>query len=108
MLKPIQFWVLAGVAILGLILVAVNIRLVVLNRDSQASISSRTQYLQQSVQLQNLYQEIVKAIADLAVRNKDEQLRDLLSRNGMSISTTPTATGNGTAAAAAAAAKGKP
>ena len=108
MLKPIQFWVLAGVAILGLILVAVNIRLVVLNRDSQASISSRTQYLQQSVQLQNLYQEIVKAIADLAVRNKDEQLRDLLSHNGMSISTTPTATGNGTAAAAAAAAKGKP
>ena len=105
MLKPIQFWVLAGVAMLGLILVAVNIRLVVLNRAGQASISSRTQYLQQSMQLQNLYQEIVKALADLAVRNKDEQLRDLLSRNGMSISTTPTAAANGTAAAAAAEAK---
>jgi capsular polysaccharide biosynthesis protein len=99
MLKPIQFWVLAGVAILGLILVAVNIRLVVLNRDSQASISARAQYIQQSVQLQSLYQEIVKAEADLAVRNKDEQLRDLLSRNGMSISITPTTAAGGTAAA---------
>jgi hypothetical protein len=105
MLKRTEFWVLAVIATVGLLLVLANIRFVLANREHQANVNARAQYIQQTVQLQGLYQEIVKAIADLAVRNKDEQLRDLLSRNGMSISVTPAA---GAAAQAPAAPKGKP
>jgi hypothetical protein len=105
MLKPLQFWVLVAFAVGGFALAAVNIRLVLMNRDDQASVNGRAQYIQQTVQLQGLYQDIIKALADLAVRNKDEQLRDLLSRNGMSISVAPAA---GAPAAAPSAAKAKP
>jgi hypothetical protein len=105
MLKKGEFWLIAVVAVTGFVLVLVNIGLVLSNRDRQASINTRAQYVQQSVQLQGLYQEIIKALADLAVRNKDDQLRELLSRNGMTISVTPS---GGTAASPAAPARGKP
>jgi hypothetical protein len=104
MLKKLEFRLIAAVAVTGLVLVFVNIGLVLNNRARQASINERTRYIQQSAQLQALYQEIVKALADLAVRNKDEQLHELLSQNGMTISVTPP---SGTAPPAAAA-KGRP
>ena len=80
-----------------------NIGLVESNRALQADANGRGQFVQQTVQLQALYQDIVKAIADLSVRNKDEALRDVLTQEGITVSINPPADGAGTPAA-----KGKP
>jgi hypothetical protein len=98
-LKPWQFWSLTLLAAVAVALTATNIVLYGQNRDLQTEIAGRAQYVQQSVQLQALYQEIVKALADLSVRNKDNALVDLLSRRGITVSVTPPA---GTAAGATA------
>jgi MOFRL family/Domain of unknown function (DUF4147) len=74
--------VLAAIAI---ILVLTNIVLFERNRSLQAEVSARAQYIQQTTQLEVLNREIVNAIANLAVRNKDDALRTLLAQQGISI-----------------------
>jgi hypothetical protein len=89
MLKTYQYWLLTVTAALSLLLVIVDITMVNRNQTLRADVESRAQYIQQSLQLQVLYQDMIKALADLAVRNKDDQLRDLLSREGISITVNP-------------------
>jgi hypothetical protein len=101
MLKPWQFWTLTLLAAVAVALAATNIVLYGQNRDLQTEIAGRSQYVQQSVQLETLYQEIVKALADLSVRNKDGALADLLSRRGFTVTVTPPAGASAPAGAAA-------
>jgi hypothetical protein len=91
MLKTYQYWILTVAGAVCVALVLVNIVLARDNRNQRVLLESRGQYIQQSAQLQRLYQEMVKALADLAVRNKDEQLRDLLSKEGVNVTVTPPA-----------------
>lgn len=100
MLKSAEFLVLTAVGALALLATLANIGLVRGNRALQADANGRAQFVQQTVQLQGLYQDIVKAIADLSVRNKDEALRDVLTQEGITVSINPPAD--------AAAAKGHP
>ena len=99
MLKRWQFWLLTLLALAGGALVGVNIALTTANRNLQTEVSARAQYVQQTGQLELLYREIVKALADLAVKNNDQQLRQMLGAQGITI--------NAPAAEAAAEAKGK-
>jgi ABC-type transport system involved in cytochrome bd biosynthesis fused ATPase/permease subunit len=92
MLKTYQHWVLTAVALVCLLLVAANIALLRGNRTARAAVESRGQYIQQSIQLQGLYSDMVKALADLSVRNKDDQLRDLLSKEGFNVTVSAPAT----------------
>jgi hypothetical protein len=92
---------LAGLCLLG---VAANIALVTTNRSLQADINLRQQYVQQSVQLEGLYREIVRALAELGARNNDEAVRSMLGKHGISYSVNPPAP----AAAAPATQKAKP
>ncbi|HVN43606.1 MAG TPA: hypothetical protein VMT66_00010 [Steroidobacteraceae bacterium] len=91
MLKSYQYWILMAVTAASLLLVVLDARLVMSNRVLRTEVDSRGKYIQQSIQLQGLYQEVIKALADLAVRNKDDELRDLLSRQGISVTVTPPA-----------------
>ena len=86
--KPWYGWVtiLAGVAIA---LVVTNIGLFERNRTLQAEVAARTQYLQQTAQLEALNREIVNALANLAVRNKDEALKAILTEQGININVVP-------------------
>lgn len=94
MLKQWQFWSLTGVAAFVALLTVVNIVLYSLNRSTQTEIAGRAQYVQQSTQLQVLYQEIVKALADLSVRKQDRAVADLLARQGITVTVNaPAATG---------------
>ena len=61
------------------------------NRAAQAEVSSRAQYVQQTAQLEPLYREMVKALADLSVRNNDVQLREMLAKQGITLSANPPA-----------------
>ena len=81
-----------------------NILLFSQNRERQQEVTSRGQFIQQSVQLEALYREIAKALADLAVRNKDQQLRDMLAAQGISVTVNPAPAPTVAPAAASAAA----
>lgn len=70
-------------AALAVVLAFTNMVLFERNRSLQQEVGSRTQYIQQSVQLEGLHREIVNAIANLAVRNKDDALKTILTQQGI-------------------------
>lgn len=89
MLKQNEFRLLTLIAAATLLVALANILLFSQNRERQQEVTSRGQFIQQSVQLEALYREIAKALADLAVRNKDQQLRDMLAAQGISVTVNP-------------------
>jgi hypothetical protein len=89
MLKQWEFWTVTSLAALAAILVVANMVMFSQNRQLQADVNQRAQYIQQSAQLESLYREIVKALADLSVRNDDSQLRELLAQQGITVSANP-------------------
>jgi predicted Holliday junction resolvase-like endonuclease len=91
-----------------LVLILVNVYLFTSNRSLQADVNSRQQFITQSLQLEQLNKEIIVALANLAVRDKDAALSDVLTSQGISVSATPnTAAGpaGGTPAESATAAR---
>ena len=81
--------VLGGVTLL---LVVFNGALVVANRSTQAQVTARAQYINQSLQLDRVLQAIVRAAATAAINNKDTRLDDVLKANGIRYQVgTPTA-----------------
>lgn len=91
MLKPWQFWTLTLLAGISVALTGFNIALYSQNRDLQTEITGRAQYVQQSAQLEPLFQEIVKALAELSVRKQDTALANLLTRRGFTVTVNPPA-----------------
>ena len=79
MLRRWEFWTLTVLALAGVALAGMNMMLYQGNRAAQAEIAGRQQYIAQSVQLEGLYREIVKALADLSVKAQDGDLRNLLA-----------------------------
>jgi hypothetical protein len=90
-LKRTQYWVLSAVGAGCVLLVLVNMVRYTGNQGLQARVNARAQYIQQTAQLQGLYQQIVHAVADLSVRNKDVQLRQVLARQGIHVVVHPQA-----------------
>jgi hypothetical protein len=91
MLNKSQWWVFCALGVLSLVLVAANLGLQEANRAAQASVSARAQYLQQTGAVRDLYQEIAKALAELALRNHDEAVESMLAGEGLHI--TPASAG---------------
>ena len=89
MLKKHEFWILTALAALGLVLIAINMIMFSQNRTAQAEVSGRAQFIQQAAQAEPLYRELVKALADLAVRNSDVELREMLAKQGITVSVNP-------------------
>lgn len=92
MLARWQFWVATIVAIVVAVLAGYDMMLFNQNRSTQAELARRTQYVQQSLQLEGLYREMVKALADLSVRNQDKALIDLLASQGITLNAPVNAT----------------
>jgi hypothetical protein len=91
MLKRGQFWSLSAIGAACLIVAALNMVMYSGNQGLRSRVSSRQQYIQQSLQLQGLYQQIVRAVADLSVRNHDEQLKAILAKEGINVTVHPQA-----------------
>jgi rRNA-processing protein FCF1 len=70
---------------LTLILVFVNMFLLVGNQSLQRSVAERQQMIVQSIQMQGSAREIVGAMANFAVRTEDEQLKQLLTKHGITV-----------------------
>ena len=77
-------WVLSGIAVLGLAFVVVNIFLFLGNRTIQGEVNDRQQFINQSLQLDRLNRELIAALANLAARNNDEQIKNMLAAHGIS------------------------
>ena len=99
MLKRVQYWMLSAVGAGCLALAALNMMLVLGNHTLQNEVSARSQYIQQSGALQGLYQGIVRAVADLSVRNKDDRLSAVLARQGIKVTASATPPAGAAAAA---------
>jgi len=89
MLQKKEYWILTALAGIAAMLAVVNMAMYGQNRQVQTELNARAQYIQQSAQLEQLYRDLVKAIADLSVRNNDPSLRDVLTKQGITISTNP-------------------
>jgi uncharacterized membrane protein len=85
MLKKNEFWILTALAGIGLLLAIANMVLFSQNRAAQTEVTGRSQYIQQAAQVEPLYREMVKALGELAVRNSDTQLRDMLAKQGITV-----------------------
>ena len=89
MLKKNQFRILSVLAAISLLLAVANMILFSLNRAAQGEVAQRAQFIQQTAQLEPLYREMVKALGELAVRNNDSQLRDMLAKQGITVNLPP-------------------
>ena len=89
MLYKSQFWILTILALLAAVFSIANMILYQSSRSMQLEVTSRQQYIQQSIQLQAIYTEMVRAIADLALRTQDGDLVNLLKSQGISFSGGP-------------------
>lgn len=89
MLKRWEHLLLVWLGVLISCLIVANMTMVFINRSTQADIQGRTQFIHQSAQLEVLYREIVKALADLSVKNQDAELRGLLAAHGITVTVNP-------------------
>ena len=76
---------------LTLILVFVNMFLLVGNQSLQRVVGERQQFIMQSIQAQSGAREVIAAVANLAVRTDDEQLKQMLAKHGITVSVNPVA-----------------
>lgn len=86
MLRRWQFTILVLLGSAALLLAIGNGVLFTQNRAAQAEVNARQQFLQQTAGLESLYREIVKALAELAVKNNDSQLLQMLGTQGINVS----------------------
>lgn len=92
MLNKTQHGLLFLLALASLILVLFNIVLFYSNQKMSGTVAGRQQYLQQSDQLQGVYQPMINSLANLAAKNNDSQIRDLLSSQGITYNVNSEAT----------------
>lgn len=69
---------------IALLLVLANIGLSLNNQQAQAEVNSRQQYINQTVEISRLNNQIVQALANLSVQNNDASIRNLLESQGIS------------------------
>ena len=68
---------------LALAAAVVTIGLTQHNMALRRDLAAQQQYVQQSVALEGLYHEMVRALAELSARHDDSALRALLQRHGI-------------------------
>ena len=85
MLHKWQFNLLTALGVAALLLVVTNAVLFTQNRGAQVALNQRQQFIQQTVPLEGLYRDIVKALAETAVKGNDRQVLDMLAAQGLSV-----------------------
>jgi predicted Holliday junction resolvase-like endonuclease len=107
---PAEGWgyrIILALSGITLILVIVYLLVSQQNRAVQAKINERQQFINQSIQFAHINETLVRIMATVAVSEKDDKLRDLLTQNGIKINP-PAAAKAATSAAPLAPAAPKP
>lgn len=87
----LQYWIATALGLACCALVAADIVLSLGNAATRNGLTQRQQYVQQSVQLEGLYREIVRTLAELAARNNDNDVKTMLQRHGITYNVNPPA-----------------
>ena len=74
---------LAVLALVATVLVVVNMFLYVANQKLNREVAERQQFIVQTAQVQGVAKDIVTALANLAIKNNDEQIKQLLASHGI-------------------------
>ena len=82
--NAVGFWAATALASLSVLLVIVDGWLVTSNASIRAEVNGRQQYINQSVQLSRLNQELVNELGSLALKNNNS-IRQLLSESGITV-----------------------
>ena len=91
MLTRFQFGTLLALGVAALALALANIFMTTRAREAQVELAERQQFIQQTVALENLYREIVKALAELGTKGGDRQLLEILTSQGINVTFQPAA-----------------
>jgi hypothetical protein len=83
------FWISTGLAVAGLVLVVINAGLTLANRAAQAEVNQRQVFINQNLQVNRVTEALVRALANGAVAQRDETLRDLLGQFGINVALPP-------------------
>lgn len=88
-MKTWQYGLTTTLGVVALAGAGVGIGLSAGNRILQGQIDQRQQFLQQSVQLEGLRNQLVRALAERAASSGDDALREMLARNGVRYTVAP-------------------
>ncbi|MDQ2697117.1 MAG: hypothetical protein M3Z21_17405 [Pseudomonadota bacterium] len=83
-IRPWEFWFLLVLGVLALALVVANISLYMGNRALQVQVNDRQNYLNQTLRLSNLNNQLIRALAALSATTGDARLREMLEAHGIS------------------------
>jgi hypothetical protein len=78
-------WIATGLSTVALLLVVANGALILANQSRQGEISQRQQFINQTTQLNQISDVLVRALAKQAIDNKDDKLLNLLAENGIGL-----------------------
>ena len=90
-MSGLQYWIVNALAAVCLLALGSNIWLTTANKSAQTDLALRQQYVQQSVQLEALYRDLIRALAELSARNNDADVKAMLARHGITYSLSPAA-----------------
>src|SRR5690242_17136941 len=76
------------VAAVPLVLAGVDFVLAERNQSLRHDVDMRQQVINQNPHLRTVNQQLIRLIATAVVKNRDDKLRELLSRNGITINIT--------------------
>jgi len=82
-LTTTQFWTLNCVVVLALILILTNISMFLSNRVAQVEINTRQQFVEESVRLNKVSNQLIQSLANLAAQTNDKEIAGLLSAHGI-------------------------
>ena len=85
MLSKWQHNLLVGLGVLALLLAIANGALFTQNRATQATLNRRQAFVQQTLPLEGLYNEIVKTLAQMGVKGNDRQVLNMLASQGLTV-----------------------
>jgi ABC-type enterochelin transport system substrate-binding protein len=83
-LSAAKFWLLTLMGLAALVLVIVNVTMTASNQSLRQQASERQQYINQSIGLGRVHNQLVQSLARLSVQ--DQALLDMLAKHGINVS----------------------
>jgi len=81
--SALRFWCLSGTVALALVLVLVNVSLSLSNRSVQTEVDTRQQYVNDSIKINRVSNQLIQTLANVSVQTNDEGIKALLAAHGI-------------------------
>lgn len=85
------FWGATGLGALAVLLIIANTVLLSRNQTLQVEVNQRQQFINESVRLGGIDNNLIRALASASVTNHDDKLRAILAEAGVTFTVNPSA-----------------